>query len=142
MIAICNSLAFANSRDNSDIDFFIIGKKHRLWLTRLFAVAIIKFLNLRPKPNNTKNKICLSFFISEDFLNLEKIAYPDDVHFQFWLNQIYPFYSRAEIYQKFSQANEWSKNKLPNLSAILPNLRRKIKSVRFNFLNFLKQECF
>lgn len=142
MIAICNSLAFANSRDNSDIDFFIIGKKNRLWLTRLLSVAIIKFLNLRPKPNNTKNKICLSFFISEEILNLEKITYPDDIHFQFWLNQIYPLYTRAEIYQKFSQANEWSKSKLPNLSTPWPNLRRKIKSVRFNFLNFLNWSIF
>ena len=64
MIAICNSLAFANSHDNSDIDFFIIGKKNRLWLDQLLSVAIIKFLNLRPKPNNTKNKICLHFFLS------------------------------------------------------------------------------
>jgi hypothetical protein len=142
MIAICNSLAFANSRENSDIDFFIVCQKKRIWLARFFTVAIIKFLNLRPKPNNTKDKICLSFFISEEFLNLEKIAYPDDVHFQFWLNQIHPLYTRAEIYQKFSQANQWSRSKLPNLSAPLPNLRRKIKSVRFNFLNFFNWSVF
>ena len=52
------------------------------------------------------------------------------------------FYTRAEIYQKFSQANGWSKNKLPNLSATLPNLKRKIKSTQFNFLNFLNREYF
>lgn len=141
MMAICNSLSYSNSRDESDIDFFIITEKNRLWLTRLLSVSITKFLNLRPRATKTKNKICLSFFISEEFLNLEKIAYPYDIHFEYWLNQIYPIYGFNDVYKKFIKDNYWTKKELPNLSGILPNFRRKInKSI--NFLSFLNLPMF
>ena len=35
MIAVCNSLAINNSKADADIDFFVVIKQGRIWLTRL-----------------------------------------------------------------------------------------------------------
>lgn len=75
MIAICNSLAISNADKSSDIDLFIITKKSKIWTTRFITLAILKMLGLRPRPNKSSNKICASFFISENNLNLENISF-------------------------------------------------------------------
>ncbi len=122
MIAVVNIIGPHNLSDNSDIDFFIITQKRRIWLTRFFCVLIIKILGLRPEPDNMRDKICLSFFISEDALNLEKLMLEGDVlgdngfdiYFIYWLAGLTPIYEKGEMYKKFIQANDWLKNYLPN----------------------------
>ena len=42
MMAVCNSLAISNAKEDSDIDFFIITKKNKIWLARFFSVLFIK----------------------------------------------------------------------------------------------------
>ena len=48
MIAICNSLAYSNTREESDIDLFIIAAHGRMWLVRFFTIALVKILHFRP----------------------------------------------------------------------------------------------
>ncbi|OGF23306.1 hypothetical protein A2Y83_00605 [Candidatus Falkowbacteria bacterium RBG_13_39_14] len=73
MIAVCNSLSYKNSRKENDIDLFIITAAGNIWTTRLMAVGLLKLMRLRPTEKNTKNKICASFFISEDGMDLNNI---------------------------------------------------------------------
>jgi len=115
MVAIVNFLPIKNTRVDSDIDLFIITKKNRIWISRFLCVIIIKLLRLQPTERNKKNKICLTFFITTENLNLKNIAIKDDVYFYYWLSSLYPIYTKKNIYKKFIKKNKWIKEFLPNI---------------------------
>ena len=115
MIAICNSLAYGNAKDDSDIDFFIITKKGRIWLARFLAIILAGVLGQRPKPGKHKDAFCLSFFIDEDNLNIQHLRLNEkDIYFNYWVSQLMPIYDPDGLYEKFLQANDWYKERLPN----------------------------
>ncbi|MCX6743503.1 MAG: hypothetical protein NT116_04670, partial [Candidatus Parcubacteria bacterium] len=55
LVAVCNSLAFSNAKEESDIDFFIIVTKGRLWSVRLVLICLITILGLRPPKDKAKD---------------------------------------------------------------------------------------
>jgi hypothetical protein len=135
MIAIGNIIGAHNLKKESDIDFFIITENKRIWISRFFCVLIIKILGLRPNHEKTKDKICLSFFVSEEDLNLERLMlkkeYPEtqrdpssrapqddkigkDIYFIYWLAGLTSIYDRDNTFEKFINKNDWLKNYLPN----------------------------
>ena len=138
MMAVCNTLAYSNCRDEGDIDLFIICEKNHIWQTRFFVTGLLKILGLRPEPDKTKDKICPSFFISEDNLNLEKIKIDDDMYLIYWISQVFPVYDQG-YYEKFLSANSWINKYIPNVFDVKPSLRRKvydIKAFRYIFRPF------
>ncbi len=115
LIAVCNSLGSSNASSESDLDLFIITERGRIWQARFWSILILEVLGLRPKPQNTRDKICLSFFISEDHLNLKSLTLkPSDPYFYYWLNQLVPIYEVGETSSKFFSANNWVKEILAN----------------------------
>lgn len=141
LIAVANGLSYSNSKEEDDIDLFIITTKNRIWLVRFFSILILKIFRARPKPLDKKDKICLNFFITEESLNLKKIMLPEkndlpDIYFIYWLAQLYPIYDN-EIWQKFIKANLWIKEYLPNYFPKEPTLERKI--ILKQFYLFLKK---
>ena len=115
MIAVCNSLAISNANENSDIDLFIITKKNKIWLARFFTVILVKFFDLRPRENKSKDTFCLSFFIDEDYLNINNIMINNnDIYLPHWIQQLMPIYNPDYLYEKFMKANDWYKKYLPN----------------------------
>ncbi|MDD3711104.1 MAG: hypothetical protein PHP37_00655 [Patescibacteria group bacterium] len=116
-VAISNIIGDHNLRESSDIDFFIITKSGKIWLTRFFCTFLAKILHLRPNHKTKKDKICLSFYISSDNLNLEKYLLNDkDLYFIYWLVGLEPIYDKKNIFSKFYQENSWLKKYLPNFS--------------------------
>jgi hypothetical protein len=115
MIAVGNMMGVNNLRDDSDIDLFIITKKRRVWLTRLFAVGLTALLGLRPSKKNNKDKICLSFFVSEEGMELKGLMLPaNDVYFKYWLANLVPIYYVGGAYENLIEQNNWLKEALPN----------------------------
>jgi len=108
MIAVCNSLAFNNAREDSDIDLFIITAKDKIWTARFYANTLLQFLGLRPEEDDKKDKICLNFFISEDRLNLESLTIDEDIYFVFWLNQLVPLYDERNFSDQLVAQNQWA----------------------------------
>ncbi|MFH0819022.1 MAG: hypothetical protein V1898_03450 [Patescibacteria group bacterium] len=128
MIAVCNSLAYGNARDASDIDLFIITDNQYSWTTRFFVTGLVSLLKLRPTKLKTKNTICLSFFISEDNLNLESLQCLDnDIYLKFWITQLMPIYDEGAYMEKFIGQNTWVKKTLSNWQPMILSDRRKIK---------------
>jgi hypothetical protein len=117
MIAVCNSLSYNKALPNSDIDLFIITAKGRIWTSRFFSLLMLTLLRLRPPG---KDKICLSFFIAENNLDLEpyKICVQDN-YLAFWIKQLKPLYIEDNLYKKFVQEN--------NGVYYIPNYKRRIK---------------
>ena len=147
MIAIGNIIGSENLKDDSDIDFFIITEKNRIWISRLFTVFIIKVLNLRPQENNSRDKICLSFFISEEDLNLKRFMIKDDFknqdsYFLFWLADLFPIYNPHNLYEKLIDTNTWIYNSLPNWFILSSVLKRNAgKSFSFFYRDFVDMLC-
>lgn len=115
-IFVCNTVAAGTAQDVSDIDFFIIAQHHRVWLVRFFTNIILRLFNLRTYGNNNRDKICLSFFVDDNNLNLDKLkAIENDIHFAYWITQMVPIFDPDGYWKKFLTANYWLKNYFPNL---------------------------
>lgn len=121
MVAVGNMIGADNLKDESDIDLFIITEQERIWLTRFFCASFAQLLGLRPKENNTRDKICLSFFVSEEAMNLKKLMLGGkDIYFICWLAGLRLVYNKTGTYEKFMEANGWIKEYLPNLNLFVP----------------------
>ncbi len=116
-VALANIIGDHNLRNSSDIDLFIISSPGRIWLCRLTCSFLAKILGLRPNYKTKKDKICLSFYISSDNLDLEKYLYNnDDLYFVHWLANLEALYDSSDIFKKIYLKNIWLKKYLPNAS--------------------------
>jgi len=139
LIAVTGALAMNNSDKNDDIDLMIITQPNRLWLTRLLAIFLLEIFRLRRRPipdtpgcnfrgNRTpgcnliaprgvksfNNKICLNLFLDESSL---KISLPRrNLFTAHEICQLKPLYNKNNTYQKFLNANSWTKKHLPNIA--------------------------
>lgn len=120
-IFVCNNLAYRNAPGESDIDLAIVTAKGRAWAGRFFCVTLMKLLFRRPTDRTQQDRICLSFFVDENNLNLKHLAYPDDIHFAYWVGQFLPVFDPENYAERFFKANEWIKEFLPNIIPIKSN---------------------
>ncbi len=115
-VFVCNTVGAGTAKSDSDIDFFIIAEKNRIWLTRLLVAGWLSLFGLRRSDNRIHNKICLSFYVTTDNLDLSPYRVADaDIHFAYWLNQMVPLYDPQNLWGKFLHINNWIKKFLPNL---------------------------
>lgn len=115
LIAVCNSLAYSNAKETSDIDLFIIAQKNKIWLARFFAILIVKLLGSRPEEGNDQDAFCLTFFIDEESLNIHNVMLNNnDIYYPYWLKQLIPIYDPYHLHVKFLEANKWYLDYLPN----------------------------
>ena len=115
-VFICNTLALGSVDEESDIDFFIVAEENRVWLVRFFANIILKLFGLRVNGNKKSDKICLSFFTSENSLGLSEVTIDrPDVYLIYWINQLLPLYDPYNFYQKIQRKNQWIQDYLPNI---------------------------
>lgn len=113
-VFVCNTVAGAVAEENSDVDVFIVVKQGRIWLARALATLTLSFFRLRRTKRKIKNRICLSFYVTDDNLNLENIAIEDDVYLKYWLAQLFPVYDPDNLLAQIQIANQWVKKNLPN----------------------------
>ncbi len=93
-IFLSNSITFNALNIDSDIDFFIICKKNRIWTCRTFAYFMFFLFgaswNFWKKQ---RKKIDLWFFVTEDNLNLFYISLkPFDRYLAYWLKHLVLLY--------------------------------------------------
>jgi len=138
MIAVCNSLAIDNSKKQADIDFFIIVKRNRIWLTRFLITFIVWLLGEWRHKKRIAGKICLSFYITDQALNLKSITIePYDIYLAHWVAQLKPVYCRNQIYEEFISENQWLRNYLLNFDQILNIRHPEFKTNKF--LSFIQK---
>lgn len=114
VVALANVIGAHNMRDEGDIDLFIICSNNRIWLCRLFCAGLAKILNKRPTQTIKKDKLCLSFYISDEYLNLDNLKIkPYDPYFEYWLSTMVLLLDKEETYVKFLQANNLRRGYLP-----------------------------
>lgn len=117
-IFICNSIASETATEKSDIDFFIITTVHRVWIVRFVSNIILYIAGIRRHGKKIAGRICLSFYIDEEHVNIsDQRITEDDIHFIYWLKQMIPVYDPEDVYTKFREANSWTNSFLPYIDA-------------------------
>ena len=134
-IAVCNSLAYNNTTADSDIDLFIITKAHAVWRGRFLAATLMQLLHWRPNKKTSKDKICLSFFITDENLNLQPLSLDEDIYFKYWLIHLVPLYDPENLQNKLLEANDqWLRKTLPNYITYQTSKARLVKDNFFSKL--------
>lgn len=112
-VFLCNNVGMETADEDSDIDIFIIVKDGRIWLTRFFATLVLSLFGLRRTRKKISNRICLSFYLSDKFLNLRSLRIVDpDIYLIYWLANLTPLYDPNNLEQKIFAANAWVKDYL------------------------------
>ncbi|MDP3964681.1 MAG: hypothetical protein Q8Q20_03440 [bacterium] len=128
MIAVCNSLAYSNSREDADIDLFIITQPARIWTTRMYLTGYLKLFGERPTGAHTRDTLCASFYIAADRLDLSPLRVTNpDIYLAHWVTQVWPLYDPEGLYNKFWESNIWVREMFPNAGPIIPSRRRSAR---------------
>lgn len=93
-VALANTTALAHSRDGGDLDFFVVVRHGALWSTRLVSGSLYRVTGRLSGPNEGRDAVCLSYFISDRGLDLSKQMLPngDDPYFRYWFLALLPLY--------------------------------------------------
>lgn len=113
-IAVCNSLAWMHTREDSDIDLFIITTPGRTWSARLLATLPLRLLRARPG-EAAEDPICVSFFAAPtafDFSTI-KIGHHDP-YLAYWSRSLVPLLDRTGWSTAFADTNSWVQEVLPH----------------------------
>lgn len=113
MAAVCNTLALNNPTRDSDIDLFIVCEKGRLFLARTITTILFALFGMRRHGKKIAGRFCLSFYVTEDALNLEQIKLgAEDIYLPFWLLTLKPLYGE-EVYERLLMENRWMQKFFP-----------------------------
>jgi hypothetical protein len=103
LVAVTGALAMNNAAAGDDIDLFILVQPGRLWLCRLFVLAIVR---LAGRHGIT---LCPNFLLSTNHLRLSE----RNLFTAHEIAQMVPL-TRTRWYDAFLDANEWVGDFLPN----------------------------
>jgi hypothetical protein len=134
LLAVCNNFYYT---PDSDIDVFVVTSRKRLWSTRLLVTLITHLMGRRRYGKKVVGRLCLSFYVSSESLNLEPLTLPDDPYFYYWLAFIEPLYD-SNAFHSFWQANAWLASKLPNLKKAEPLAWQKLNPNKGFLADFRK----
>lgn len=100
-IAISGSVSMASPKPESDIDFFVISQKNRIWITRFLTVLLTHLAGQRRYKDSIKNKICLNLYIAD-----EKSTFPiQNIASSHMISKMLPIY-RKNIFADFLNTNK------------------------------------
>ena len=134
-VAVCNSLAYGNVKDTSDIDVFIIVENGKLQTAHFFLKVLTQIFRMRVHHDKIAGRFCLSFFVSEKAVNLETLAFPFDPHLAYFAWMMTPIYGE-DAYLKFLHANEkWAGRYFRRIPS--PRLKRMKKHPVASFFGFI-----
>lgn len=116
-VFVTGSLAVANAQQGSDVDFMIVTRPQRLWLTRLLVVGISSLWGKRraDKYREIPNSWCLNIWVDEQHLAVpvgkRSIYTAHEVCQAQWV------YGDPTVRAQFYTDNAWAARFLPNAFA-------------------------
>ncbi|MEK7665446.1 MAG: hypothetical protein AAB337_01030 [Patescibacteria group bacterium] len=126
-VIACNTLAWSNTKSESDIDLFVITRAGTLWLTRLLTIAPFALFGRRPA-TGVIDPFCFSFFVSEthrDFSSLR--LHKSDLYLAQWIRSCVPLFDHG-LFEYFVHENGWVNGLFPNSFGVrLASARRVYK---------------
>lgn len=138
-VAIYSSLSLKNSQTDSDIDLFFITAADRAWSARFFVNTFLKLCHLRPTPGNYRDKICASYWVDKNNLDLSFVNLEADYFYAYGNASFLFLSSSAQIENEFWQANIWINNILPSWQPALTNRQNNSGRIAYK-LQTLKEK--
>lgn len=118
MIAVTGTLAMKNCEKDSDIDFFVVLEKGRIFTGRLLVTLVVHLLGKRRYEKYVKNRICLNYFVTTGSLKIKRkdLFAANEYSFIYPLFSSLPHYGRrSDVYKQFREENaDWIKKYKPN----------------------------
>jgi|GEM_PF-3077355 len=106
MVAACNTLAFGTARKEADIDVFIVAEKNRLFIANMLSMITLHLMRLRLHGMHKTNRICLSFFVSTNGMDMSRFALSDgDPYLVQWTRALVPIFSAGDTLKRFVDEN-------------------------------------
>ncbi len=112
LVAVTGSLSVNNVNPGGDIDYLVVTANDRLWIARAFALLIVRWAARRG------HEVCPNYFLSERALHLSDRS----LYTAHEITQMVPLYG-GRVYDALRQANEWTRDYLPNADGPPPTLR-------------------
>jgi hypothetical protein len=106
-VAVSGSLSKNFADENSDIDFFIITEKNKLWLARTFMHCFKKCAIILKK----QDWFCMNYYVDEEMMQIKE----KNIYTATEIATLLPFRG-IHVFDEFFKKNVWSKNFLPNHS--------------------------
>jgi predicted nucleotidyltransferase len=103
-VMITGSLSKNSSDTKSDLDFMVITKAGRLWISRTLLMLFKKIFLL-----NSYKYFCINYFVAEDSLEIE-----DKNIFSATEVATVKFMYNRDLLAKFLESNNWIKSYFPN----------------------------
>lgn len=123
-VAVCNSLAFHHTNEESDIDLFIVTEPGRVWSARLLAVSAMALLRRRPGEAK-RDPVCCSFFVDYNAVDLSAVKIGEyDPYLALWTSTLIPVLDRGNVFTRLRVMNTW-------VDDVLPNARPVCRAPRF-----------
>lgn len=93
-VSAANTLAWWNTRPDSDIDLYVTVRPGAVWTTRLLMVTPFALLGKRPGAAET-DPFCFSFFAASDAPPVSAFALPGgDPYLDLWVRSLVPVFAR------------------------------------------------
>ena len=131
-VAISGSLSKNFADKNSDIDFFIITARNRLWVARTLMFSFYKLIFFA----GIRNWFCMNYYIDEDALQIEEKNFYTAIE----IATLVPVVITPGIAHFFAE-NEWVASFLPSaMPHRLPEMRMKNSRLKSLFEAILSQK--
>ena len=122
-VAAGNTLAWWNTRPDSDIDLLVVTRPGTIWLARLLVVAPFALLGKRPaeggelvEPEAAVDPFCFSFFATTDALDFSALRLEGgDPYLAYWVRSLVPVLDRGGVFDRIVTENGWAREVLPNV---------------------------
>ena len=112
-VFVCNTVGFGVPTEQSDIDIVVITKDKTVFLTRFLVTMLLSITGFRRHGRQVKNKVCLSFYLTESSLSLQSLAIERDIYLQYWIVLLIPIYDPQQIHARMLVDNAWVNETLP-----------------------------
>jgi predicted nucleotidyltransferase len=127
-VAVSGSLSKNFADENSDIDFFIITEKNKLWLARTFMHCFKKIAMLLKK----EDWFCMNYYIDEEMLQIKE----KNIYTATEIATLLPLRG-IRVFNEFFNQNIWSKKFLPNHSLRISYVEEARNSFSKKLIEFI-----
>ena len=112
-VSVIGSLATGASSEGSDINLFIIARKHRTWLAKIFVMITLEIFGQNKNRWYRAGKFSVDYVLDEGDLDLAKRQFKKDNYSTYALANLTPVLDRGG-YKKLLAANLWIQREFPN----------------------------
>ena len=114
-VYVVNSSAFDGQNRKSDLDLLVVCKNNFMWLGRFLVTFVIHLFGVRRYKHKVAGRVCLSFFLTDEALDLEKLKKRthEDIYLIYWLIWARPLLHSKNIRNLLSY-NHWVKDYVPH----------------------------